>query len=101
MRRAEEPGSGSDLVAGACAGQAWALTEIWNRHAAAVAGYLRGRGASDPDDLTSDVFLAVFERLPTFSGDEDDLRAFVFTVAHHRLVDDLRRRQRRGDSVPY
>jgi RNA polymerase sigma-70 factor, ECF subfamily len=102
MRRdAEEPVSGADLVAAACAGQAWALTEIWHRHAAAVLGYLRGRGAHDAEDLTSEVFLAVFERLPTFSGDENDLRAFVFTVAHHRLVDDLRRRQRRGEPVCY
>jgi RNA polymerase sigma-70 factor (ECF subfamily) len=91
----------SDLVAAARAGQPWALTEIWQRNAPAVTGYLRGRGASDPDDLTSDVFLAVFERLPSFHGGDDDLRAFVFTVAHHRLVDDLRRRARRGETLEY
>ena len=91
----------SDLVVAARAGQAWALTEIWQRHAPTVSGYLRARGARDPDDLTSDVFLAVFERLPEFHGHDADLRAFVFTVAHHRLVDDLRRRARRGDTVPY
>jgi RNA polymerase sigma-70 factor (ECF subfamily) len=88
-------------VRGARAGQAWALTEIWQRHAATVAGYLRGRGALDADDLTSDVFLAVFEKLPGFHGNDDDLRAFIFTVAHHRMVDDLRRRVRRGETLPY
>ena len=91
----------SDLVAAARAGHPWALTEIWHRHAAAVTGYLRGRGASEPDDLTSEVFLAVFERLPRFHGDDDDLRSFVFTVAHHRLVDDIRRRARRGEATSY
>ena len=91
----------NDLVAAARAGQAWALTEIWNRYAAAVTGYLRGRGAHDPEDVTSEVFLAVFERLPRFHGDDNDLRAFVFTVAHHRLVDDVRRRSRRGEPLPY
>jgi RNA polymerase sigma-70 factor (ECF subfamily) len=91
----------SDLVVAARAGLAWALTEIWQRHAAAVSGYLRGRGAAEPDDLTSEVFLAVFERLQGFHGDDDDLRAFVFTVAHHKLVDELRRRSRRGESLPY
>lgn len=91
----------SDLVAAARAGHAWALTEIWQRHAAAVTGYLRGRGVREPEDLTSDVFVAVFQRLPQFHGDDDDLRAFVFTVAHHRLVDDVRRRSRRGQDVPY
>ena len=91
----------SDLVVAAREGQAWALTEIWQRHAATVTGYLRGRGARDADDLTSDVFVAVFERLSTFHGDDADLRAFVFTVAHHKLVDDLRRRARRGEALPY
>src|SRR5579862_1112695 len=90
-----------DLVAAACAGEAWALTEIWQTYAPAVTGYLRGRGASEPDDLTSDVFIAVFERLRAFRGDAADLRAFVFTVAHHRLVDDLRRQRRRGVPVAY
>ena len=91
----------SDLVAAARAGHAWALTEIWQRHAPAVIGYLRGRGAAEPEDLTSEVFLGVFERLPRFHGDDNDLRAFVFTIAHHKLVDDIRRRARRGDSAPY
>jgi RNA polymerase sigma factor (sigma-70 family) len=92
---------GGSLVEAAKRGEAWALTQIWRTHAPAVTGYLRGRGATEPDDLTSDVFVAVFERLRSFRGDEDDLRAFVFTVAHHRLVDDLRRRSRRGVPVEY
>jgi RNA polymerase sigma-70 factor (ECF subfamily) len=91
----------SGLVDAARRGEAWALTEVWQRFAPAVTGYLRGRGASEPDDLTSDVFLAVFERMRSFRGDEADLRAFVFTVAHHRLVDDLRRRSRRRPTVEY
>ena len=51
--------------------------------------------------MTSEVFLAVFERLHGFHGDDDALRAFVFTVAHHKLVDDLRRRTRRGETLAY
>ena len=91
----------SDLVVAAREGQAWALTEIWQRHAPAVTGYLRGRGASEPDDMTSEVFLAVFERMHGFHGDDEALRSFVFTVAHHKMVDDLRRRSRRGESAAY
>jgi RNA polymerase sigma-70 factor (ECF subfamily) len=91
----------SDLVVAAREGQAWALTEIWQRHAPAVTGYLRGRGATEPEDMTSEVFLAVFERLNGFHGDDVALRAFVFTVAHHKMVDDLRRRGRRGESAAY
>jgi len=91
----------SDLVVAAREGQPWALTEIWQRHAPAVTGYLRGRGAYEPEDMTSEVFLAVFERMPGFHGDDEALRSFVFTVAHHKMVDDLRRRTRRGESAAY
>lgn len=95
------PSDDSDLVAAARAGEAWALTELWQRHAPAVLGYLRGRGVADAEDVTSDVFLGVFERLPSFRGGESDLRALVFTVAHHKMVDEVRRRARRGDPLPY
>jgi len=91
----------SDLVVAAREGQAWALTEIWQRYAPAVTGYLRGRGAQEPEDMTSEVFLAVFERIGGFHGDDEALRSFVFTVAHHKMVDDLRRRSRRGESAAY
>ena len=82
-------------------GQAWALTALYDSLAPAVAGYLRSRGASDPDDLTSEVFLAVFPRLPTVTGGPAGLRTLTFTVAHGRLVDDLRRQSRRPPAFPY
>lgn len=88
-------------MADARAGDATALSEIWRRHAPAVAGYFRAHGAEDPDDLTSEVFLGVFGKLRSFRGDEDDLRTFVFSVAHHRWVDEVRRRHRRGRIDPY
>jgi RNA polymerase sigma-70 factor (ECF subfamily) len=57
---------------------------------------LAAQGASDPDDLTGEVFLQVVRALPGFAGDEDGLRSWVFTIAHHRLIDDRRKRQRRA-----
>jgi RNA polymerase sigma-70 factor (ECF subfamily) len=64
-----------------------------------VAGYLAGRGAGDPEGLTSDVFVAVLPRLAGLSGGVAGLRTFVFSVAHARAVDDLRRRTRRPAPV--
>ena len=61
----------------------------------AVTGYLRLHGAVEPDDLASETFIGVFTGLAGFSGDEGALRAWVFTIAHRRLVDDWRRRSRR------
>jgi RNA polymerase sigma-70 factor (ECF subfamily) len=41
------------------------------------------------------VFLQVVRGLERFDGGEHEFRAWVFTIAHRRLVDDLRRRARR------
>ena len=53
------------------------------------------QGAADADDLTNEVFLNVFTAIGSFSGDESQFGSWVFTIAHHRLVDERRRRSRR------
>jgi RNA polymerase sigma factor (sigma-70 family) len=84
-----------DVLAAAQAGGGWAFEVLYRGLAPTVTGYLRLHGAVEPDDLASEVFLGVFTGLAGFSGDEDALRAWVFTIAHRRLVDDWRRRSRR------
>lgn len=69
--------------------------EVYRRLAPAVLGYLRAQRAVEPEDLLGEVFLQVARDLPRFSGDDDALRRWVFTIAHHRLIDDRRRRARR------
>jgi RNA polymerase sigma-70 factor (ECF subfamily) len=76
-------------------GTGWACTRIYHSLAPAVVGYLRAQGASDPDDLASEVFLRVFSGCRTFSGNEAQFRAWVFTIAHSRLVDARRAKSRR------
>jgi len=83
-----------DVLTAAAAGQPWALRALYEELAPRVHGYLLARGASEPEDLTSEVFLAVFARLGTVTGGVAGLRSLTFTVAHARLVDDLRRRSR-------
>ena len=58
-------------------------------------GYLRAQRAPDPEDVAGEVFLQVVRDLPGFSGDEAGFRAWVFTIAHRRLVDARRRVSRR------
>jgi RNA polymerase sigma factor (sigma-70 family) len=84
----------SVLVA-ARAGAPWAFERLWRALSPSVYGYLRVQGAVDPDDLVSEVFLGVFTSLASFEGGEDRFRSWVFTIAHHRLADDWRRRGRR------
>jgi len=82
-------------------GAAWARTTIWVEYAPAVAAFLSARGSREPDDLTSEVFLAVFDRLPSFTGGEPEFRSFVFSIAYRRLVDELRMRSRRGEPLEW
>jgi RNA polymerase sigma-70 factor, ECF subfamily len=88
-------------LAAAQAGAAWACTTLWVEYAPAVAAFLRARGSRDPDDLTSEVFLAVFDQLARFTGGEADFRSFVFSIAYRRLTDELRRRSRRGETAEW
>ncbi len=63
----------------------------------AVLGYFRSQRMRDPEGLTGDVFVAVTEGLARFRGDDDALRRWVFTIAHHRRVDEIRRQTRRPE----
>jgi RNA polymerase sigma-70 factor (ECF subfamily) len=84
-----------DVLVAAQAGAGWAFEVLYRDLSPAVTGYLRLHGAAEPDDLASETFIGVFTGLPGFSGDEDALRGWVFTIAHRRLIDDWRRRSRR------
>ena len=84
----------SVLIA-AVEGAEWAWSELYHEYAGRVRGYLRSRGAVDPDDLVGDVFLQIARNLESFTGDEAAFRSWLFMVAHHRLIDERRRNGRR------
>jgi RNA polymerase sigma-70 factor (ECF subfamily) len=89
---------GPDFDSVLCAAQSgapWALERLYQVFSPAVLGYLRIQGATDPEDLSNEVFLGVFQRIGTFAGDEDRFRSWIFTIAHSRLIDDRRRHHRR------
>ena len=83
------------VLSAAQANAGWAFTRLYESLAPRVAGYLRASGVADAEDLTSEVFLAVFRGIGTFSGGEAQFRSWVFTIAHHRIVDHRRARARR------
>jgi len=82
-------------LASASAGDEHALAELYRSLAPAVIGYLRGQGAAEPEDVASEVFVSLVRGLPGFEGDEEGFRAWVFTIAHRRLIDERRRLARR------
>lgn len=90
------------LLAEARRGSEAAWTDLYRSLAPEVLGFLRGSRAPDPDDILGAVFLDVARSIGTFNGDERGFRAWVFTIARSRLVDDARRRaRRREDSVDH
>jgi RNA polymerase sigma factor (sigma-70 family) len=89
-----DEGFATVLVAAQAGGQ-WAYERLYRSLAPTVGGYLRVQGAAEPEDLTSEVFERAFHALGEFSGGEAQFRSWIFTIAHHRLVDDRRRTARR------
>lgn len=82
------------LVTAAKAGCTASFERIYRQLAGQVASYLRWHRASDPDGLTNDVFAQVHRNLASFEGDESGFRSWLFTIAHHRMIDDRRRASR-------
>lgn len=80
-------------------GAEWAWAAIYRDLAGTVSGYLANRGAAEPDDLTSETFLQVARNISTFDGDESAFRSWVFVIAHRRLIDSRRARQRRPETT--
>ena len=86
------------LLLAAQGGAPWAWQRLYDSLAPAVVGYLRVQGAQDPEDLSSEVWLAVFRGIASFQGDEHRLRSWVFVIGHRRLIDQRRRAARRADA---
>jgi len=90
-----------DLVSAAQAGDSAAMCSIYRELAPIVLGYITAKGVPDPEALTSDVFVDVLKRFSALTGGAGGLRKFVMTVAHARMVDDVRRRQRQPAVTAY
>ncbi len=85
----------SAILERARAGSGPAFDAVYQELAPTVAGYLRYNGVAEVEDLVNEVFAQVHRGLPGFSGDWAGFRSWVFTIAHHRMVDETRRVRRR------
>ncbi len=82
------------VLVAAQAGEPWALQHLFAELGPGVVGYFRNQGVRDADEFANEVFLRAFRRLGDFTGPEAAFRSWVFTIAHHLLVDDRRRNGR-------
>lgn len=65
--------------------RAW--TDLYLQLAPILTGYLRGQGCPNAEDVASETLLQVVRDLRRFDGGEAAFRSWVFTIAHHRLID--------------
>jgi RNA polymerase sigma-70 factor (ECF subfamily) len=89
----------ASVLAAACANAPWAYKRLFTTYAPRVRAYVQAGGATEPDEITNDVFLAAFQSLDRFEGDEPGFRSWLFTIARRRVIDEHRRRSRRIATV--
>ena len=85
------------VLEAARAGADWAWAQIYRDLAGPVTGYLRSRGAREPEDLTNEAFLRAARGVKHFTGDAASFRSWVFVIAHRQLIDERRYHGRRPD----
>src|ERR1041384_2113061 len=74
-----------------------AFDALYARYSPRAVGYLFQRfngNAEEPEDLPADVFTRIYEKIDGFQPQGAPLSAWVFRIAHNRLVDSVRRRPR-------
>jgi RNA polymerase sigma-70 factor (ECF subfamily) len=83
------------LLAAAQGGDEQAFAVLWRDLQPAVLRYLRVAAPAAAEDLAADAWVSVIRGFARFRGDEQEFRAWVFTVARHRAIDWRRQAARR------
>jgi len=94
-----QPDTDHQLLKEAQQGEAEAFGVLYERHAAAIYRYLYAHLGSHPDaeDLTSEVFLRAWQFLPRYHHRGVPFRAFLFRIAHNKLIDHFRQKRNKTE----
>ncbi|MFQ5968410.1 MAG: RNA polymerase sigma factor [Acidimicrobiia bacterium] len=85
----------TEVLSAAQTGGEWAWHVLYRDLSGQLLGYVRAQRAVEPEDLVGEVFCDLARNIGTFTGDESSFRSWVFTIAHHRVIDERRYRSRR------
>lgn len=77
------------------AGAEWAFSVLYRDLNPRLLRYLAAKAPSAAEDLAAETWLGAARRLHSFSGTETAFRAWLFTIAHRRLVQHWRDAGRR------
>ncbi len=72
-----------------------------DRHSRAVYGFILYmlRDHARAEEITQEVFLNLWLKAGTFRSDRGSFHAWLMTVSHHRVVDELRRDRRQQNTL--
>jgi RNA polymerase sigma-70 factor, ECF subfamily len=76
-----------------------AFARIWRQFNPGLLRYLTVKAAPVAEDLGADVWMRIVRALPSFEGDEQNFKAWLYTTARNRLTDWYRSGQRRLESL--
>ncbi len=82
------------VLAEAQAGNDDQFAVLWRDANPALLRYLRVLAPENADDIAAETWVHVVRGLPRFIGDEAAWRAWLFTTARRRLIDQVRTRKR-------
>jgi RNA polymerase sigma-70 factor (ECF subfamily) len=85
----------ADILDAARLGSEWAVAALWRDLQPPLLRYLRVAEREAAEDLASETWLEVARGLGRFQGGEAEFRAWLFTIARHRLIDWRRKASRR------
>jgi RNA polymerase sigma-70 factor (ECF subfamily) len=93
------------VLAAAQEGSEAAFSRLWRDANPALVRYLRVLAPQAAEDVAAETWLQVVRGLAGFRGDEQRWRAWLFTTARRRAIDEARRRSRRpekplGETLP-
>jgi RNA polymerase sigma-70 factor, ECF subfamily len=85
------------VLTAAQAGEEWAFSRLYTDFNPRVERYFASRAPQAADDLAAETWMGVARRLKSFEGDENQFRAWLFTIAHRRLLDHWTAQNRRSE----
>jgi RNA polymerase sigma-70 factor (ECF subfamily) len=85
----------ADVLEAAQAGSEAAFSRLWRDGNPPLLRYLRVIAPDGAEDVAAETWLRVVRGLAGFRGDERAWRAWLFTIARRRVIDEARRRSRR------
>jgi RNA polymerase sigma-70 factor (ECF subfamily) len=87
-----------NVLAAAQEGSEAAFSRLWRDGNPALLRYLRVIAPESAEDVAAETWLRVVRGLAAFRGDEHGWRAWLFTTARRRAIDESRRRSRWAES---